>query len=53
MLPSKVHKEIDIYLRAFLWDGVDLNKKKAKVALEYVYVPKDEWGGFALMRSKD
>lgn len=48
MLPSKVHKEIDIYLRAFLWDGVDLNKKKAKVALEDVYVPKEE-GGVGLL----
>lgn len=39
MLPSRVHKEIDSYFRAFFWDDVNLNKK-AKVT--YVCVPKEE-----------
>lgn len=52
MLPSKVHKTIDSYLRAFLWDSVGINMKKVKVSWVDICVPKDE-KGFNIMKSKD
>lgn len=51
MLSFTMHKEIDSSFRASLWDGVNINMKKAKVAQKDVCVPKEE-GGMGLMRSK-
>lgn len=51
MLPSKVLKEIDSYLKVFLEDGVNIGNKKAKIAwIKFVCKKKED---LELMRSKD
>lgn len=44
VLPKRILKEIDAMLRAFLWSGVELNSKRAKVRWSQVCVPKSEGG---------
>lgn len=51
ILPSNILKDIDAYLKAFLWGEVDMNRHKAKVTCEEVCVQKDE-GGLGIMKSK-
>lgn len=44
ILPKAVIKQIEQTLRAFLWKGSDLSTRGAKVAWEYVCLPKKEGG---------
>lgn len=52
IIPSKVVKEIESTLMAFLWSGFDLNHKAAKVSWPQVCCPKDE-GGLGFRRIKE
>lgn len=52
MLPTKMLKEIDSSIRAFLWDGVNMGNKKARVAREEVCILKEE-SSLKLTRNKD
>lgn len=43
-------KEIEAILRAFFWDGITLNKRKARVTWTKSCLPKDEVLAFIIIR---
>ncbi|XP_071713676.1 uncharacterized protein [Rutidosis leptorrhynchoides] len=52
MLPSSIIKEIEAFMRGFLWCQGDMKKGKAKVKWFRVYLPKEE-GGLGIKRIKE
>ena len=52
ILPVKVSKEIESILSAFLWNGVSLSRKGAKVSWADISSPKDE-GGLGVKKVRD
>lgn len=44
IIPSKVIKDIESTLMAFLWSGVELKHTSAKVSWDKVCSPKEEGG---------